>query len=193
MRGTKRERIIRVLLNDPKQDLTKYRVSKLSDISIGWTMEYLGKLEKMAFIEYTEIIDKKGLFSHWVSISRRPRSFDFFVNRPDAMLKRTKLEYALTTYRAETLVNHYLFPSRTDLYINYEDLQKWKELIVDKNNGLVGKGNLRLQIYDDHVFYRKFKRKGLWLASIPQIMHDLKKEGGVCGEAFDMMVDKYVR
>ena len=48
-------------------------------------------------------------------------------------------------------------------------------------------------IYDEHVFYKKKKINSLWVASIPQIMVDLLKEGGVCLEAYEMMVKKYVR
>ena len=103
------------------------------------------------------------------------------------------MKYALTTYKAENLVNHFLFPSRTDLYIRSDDLRDWKRLITEEHKGFFGKGNLRLLVYDEHVFYNMKKRKGLWTVSIPQIMHDLKKEGGVCGEAYDMMVMKYVR
>ena len=193
MRGTKRERILRVLLNHGHERMTKYRVSKEADVSIGWTMEFLKKLDKMGLIKKMSIKDTEDIFEYWVSISRNPRSYDFFVNKSDALLKKTNMKYALTTYKAENLVNHFLFPSRTDLYIRSDDLRDWKRLITEEHKGFFGKGNLRLLVYDEHVFYNMKKRKGLWTVSIPQIMHDLKKEGGVCGEAYDMMVMKFVR
>ncbi len=191
MRGAKRERIIRVLLNEPDGSLTKYRVSKLSETSIGWTMEYLKELETSKFIRATKVLKKEKLLDHWFSITQKPKHYDFFVQSPKEFLRGVKLDYALTTYMAENLLNHYLFPSRVDLYIMEEDLLKWKDKI--SQNGLVGKGNLRLLIYDEHSMYKKKKIDGLWVASVPQVMIDLRLEGGVCQEAYDMMVEKYVR
>jgi hypothetical protein len=191
MHGEKRERIIRVLLNDPEGNLTKYRIAKLSECSTSWTIEYLQNLQKKRLIKGTKVVKIKKLIELWESISRRPLRYDFFVDSPSNFLKKIDLDYALTTYFAENLLNHYLFPSRADLYVIKEDLIKWKDKIMKK--GLVGKGNLRLLLYDPHVLYKKRKIKGLWVASIPQVLLDLNKEGGVCKEAYDIMVEKYVR
>jgi len=191
MRGAKKERIIRILLNDPDGNLTKYRVAKLSETSIGWTMEFLKSLEIAKYVKATQVIDGEQLLDHWFSITHAPKHYDFFVQSPKEFLKKADLEYALTTYAAENLLNHYLFPSRTDLYIREADLLLWKENI--SYNGLVGKGNMRLLVYDDHTMYAKKKLGGLWVASVPQVLIDLRREGGVCMEAYEMMVDKYVR
>jgi hypothetical protein len=48
-------------------------------------------------------------------------------------------------------------------------------------------------VYDDHAMYGKKKINGLWVASVPQVLIDLRREGGVCLEAYEMMVEKYVR
>ncbi len=191
MRGVKRERIIRVLLNSPGGDLTKYRVAKLSGTSIGWTMEYLKSLETNKSIKATRVLKKKQLLDHWFSIAQAPKHYDFFVQSPKEFLEKAGLEYAVTTYAAENLLNHYLFPSRTDVYIRGGELQLWKAKI--NGHGLVGKGNLRLLVYDDHAMYGKKKIDGLWVASVPQVLIDLRREGGVCLEAYEMMVEKYVR
>jgi hypothetical protein len=191
MHGEKRERIIRVILNDPKGSLTKYRIAKLSECSTSWTIEYLHALQKKRLVKGTKVVKIKDLIELWESISRKPIRYDFFVKSPSEFLKNIDIDYALTTYFAENLLNHYLFPSRADLYVIKEDLPKWKDRIVKK--GLVGKGNLRLLVYDPHVLYKKKKIKGLWVASTPQVLLDLKKEGGVCKEAYDIMVKRYVR
>ena len=190
MHGEKRERIIRVLLNDPKGNLTKYRVAKLSECSTSWTIEYLQNLQKKRLVKGTKVVKIKKLIELWESITRRPVRYDFFVDSPSEFLKKIDLDYALTTYFAENLLNNYLFPSRADLYVIKDDLPKWKDKIVKK--GLVGKGNLRLLVYDPHVLYKRRKIKALWVASIPQVLLDLKKEGGVCKEAYEIMVKKYV-
>ncbi len=191
MHGAKRERILRVLLNRPDGTLTKYRIAKLSDSSTSWTIEFLKNLEKEGYVKGTKVVKKKALLEYWVSITRKPVRYEFFVQSPTELLKDVEMEYALTTYMAENLLNHHLFPTRTDIYIHKADLLLWKEKLSEK--GLYGKGNLRLLVGDNHVFYKKSKIKSLWVASIPQVLVDLKIEGGVCEEAYDMMVEKYVR
>jgi hypothetical protein len=190
MYGVKRERILRVLLNHMDQPPTKYRVSKLSDVSTSWTIEYLKVLEDRGFVKGTKVRKPEALLEHWVSIAQRPPYHEFFHGSPTELLKNVDMEYALTTYMAENLLNHYLFPARTDIYILGTDLTKWKDRIIAR--GHFGKGNVRLLLADEHVFYKKRKVKSLWVASIPQVLVDLKKEGGPCEEAFDMMVSKYV-
>ena len=73
----------------------------------------------------------------------------------------------------ETLTQHYLFPSRVDLYIKEEDIQAWHKLLT--KHGLVGKGNIRLLLEDEHVFYSNIKKKGLRIVSIPQLILDFVK------------------
>jgi hypothetical protein len=191
MHGTGRERIIRVLLSQPNGELTKYRVSKLSECSIGWTMEFLKNLERKKLIKKTRVLNVKKTFDYWVSIAYASKHFDFFISDPETFLKGVNLEYVLTTYTAENRLHHYLFPSRTDIYIRPKDFEKWKTAIV-RNRGLVGKGNLRVLVNDEHVFYRKSNVQGLWVASIPQVLLDLRREGGVAFEAYEMMVKRYV-
>lgn len=191
MRGVKRERIIRVLLNEPGGAFTKYRIAKEAEVSIGWTMEYLRSLETAGYIEGTTVVEPGALLEHWAGIARTPDRFDMFHPDPVRFLSAMDLDYALTTYRAENLTNTYLFPSRTDLYVRPEDVGAWKTAIT--RDGLAGKGNLRLLVADGHVFYRKRRTDGLWIVSLPQLLLDLRREGGVCMEAYEMMVGRYVR
>ena len=46
IRGRKRERVLRVLLNEPDGSLTKYKIAKLSECSREWVIEFLRKLEQ---------------------------------------------------------------------------------------------------------------------------------------------------
>ncbi len=191
MHGVKRERIIRVLMNQPNGSLTKYRIAKLSECSTSWTIEFLQNLEKKGYIEGTKVLRLKKLLEYWASIARKSLHYDFFVQSPTDFLRNIDMEYVLTTYLAENLLNHYLFPSRADLYIHREELEQWKKRIIKK--GMVGKGNLRLLLYDPHVFYKKQRIKSFTVASTPQVLVDLRREGGVCLEAYEMLVKKYVR
>ena len=54
----------------------------------------------------------------------------------------------------------------------------------------MGKGNLRLLMDDEHVFYGSFEQKGLKVVSLPQLIVDLFDEGGVCVEAAEMLLKK---
>ncbi|MCK5772830.1 MAG: hypothetical protein KAH57_03505 [Thermoplasmata archaeon] len=190
MKGKKRERIIRVLLNEPDGSLTKYRVAKNAGTSVSWTIEYLRSLEDLGLIVKTKVKDFEGLLNEWFRISKMPRYFDFFINDPKSFLKEVNYEYTLTTYFADTLTNRILFPSRADVYIRKEDFNKWRDSLLEK--GLMGKGNFRLLLGDEHISYNKIKVDGLWIVSKPQLMIDLKREGGVCLQSYEKMVKEYV-
>ncbi|MGQ9552395.1 MAG: hypothetical protein ACUVUE_08220 [Candidatus Bathycorpusculaceae bacterium] len=45
-------------------------------------------------------------------------------------------------------------------------------------------------IADSHVFYGSFKRQGLTIVCIPQLIVDLLEEGGVCTEAAEKLLEK---
>lgn len=187
-RGVLRERVIRVLLNEPEGTLTKYRVAKEAKCSFPWVHELLGKLEALKLVKATKITDYAGLIKYWLEIQTKPTKREYMHKNPLSLIKEAGLPYALTTYQAENLVQHYLFPSRTDIYIKSEDAQKWHETITKE--GLVGKGNLRLLQADEHVFYGSFERQGLTIVSIPQLIVDLLAEDSVCTEAAEMLLEK---
>ncbi len=187
-RGVLREHVIRVLLNEPEGTLTKYRLAKKAECSFSWLHEFLGKLEELGLVKDTHVKDYSGLVNYWLSIKIQPEKQDYMCKDPVSLLKEAELKYALTTYHAENLVQHYLFPSRIDLYIKAEDTEKWHNLILA--GGLVGKGNMRLLITDSHVFYNSFKRQDLSIVSVPQLIVDLLEEGGVCTEAAEKLLEK---
>ncbi len=187
MRGDKRERILRVLLNSSPS--SKNELSKQAECSRQWIILFLKELEKKKLVRGINPTNRKKLFEYWISISKKPKRIrSYMVKEPLQILKKSKLDYALTTYQAENLVQHYLFPSRTDIYIKEADLSKWHKLIT--KNGLYGKGNFRIIIADEHVMYKKRKINGISMVSIPQLIVDLAKEGGPCKEASEMLIEK---
>jgi len=187
-RGTIRERIIRVLLDEPNGSLTKYQLAKKAESSFPWTHELLNKLEYQKFVRGTTVIDFTGLVNYWLQIKTKPEKKEYMHKDPISIIRKARLAYALTTYQAENLVQHYLFPSRIDLYIRKEEAERWHQLLTNK--GLVGKGNVRLLITDPHVFYGSSKRQNLTVVSIPQLIVDLLEEGGVCAEAAEKLIKK---
>ena len=187
-RGTIRERIIRVLLDEPNGALTKYQLAKKAESSYPWAHEFINKLENKKFVRGTTVIDFTGLVNYWLQVKTKPEKKEYLHKDPISIIRKTRLTYALTTYQAESLVQHYLFPSRIDLYIRKEEAERWHQLLTNK--GLVGKGNVRLLITDPHVFYGSSKRQNLTVVSIPQLIVDLLEEGGVCAEAAEKLITK---
>jgi len=187
--------MLRVLLNSrigpTEKRLTKYRITKLAKASIAWVIEFLRNLERQGLVEGTRVKDYHGLVEMWKGIRVEPDVREYMVRDVLDILKKTDMKYALTTYAAENLVQRYLFPSRTDFYIKTEDLPKWHSLLAGK--GLVGKGNVRLLITDEHVFYNSSVRDGMTVVSIPQLIVDLMVEGTVGGEAADMLLEKEMK
>jgi hypothetical protein len=189
-RGIKNERIFRILLCNVEGTLTKYRIAKLSGAQQIQVTLLLRRLEESRLVLGTRVIDPKGLLLRW---SRLPIPYDSqSYMLPDVMriLKNVKLDYGLTTYRAESMVNRYLFPSRTDFYIRPGDLQEWHDLLV-REGALVGGGNVRLRWYDDQVLYDSFSMEGYRIVTIPQLIVDLLREGSSATEAANMMMEKY--
>ncbi len=188
----KSKRIILELLHNPDDNLTLYRLGKLTDTNISWVIFFIKKLENKKLVKKTKVIDFSGLIDYYLLLDiKKPKFFEFQLTEPLEYLKSVAKVYALTTFAAENLTSHHLFPSRTDLYVKSEDIDGWKKELFEK--GLIGKGNLRLILaIDDYLFKFTQEVKNLKLVSIPLLLIDLKREGGVCLEAYDYLVKKYV-
>lgn len=191
MRGKVRDRILRVLANNPYGNISKYEIAKQAGATYPWVREFLLKLEEMGLVKGTKVLDYPAFLRYWQSVYIKHKYREYMVKEPLKCLKSSKLSYALTTYQAENLIQSYLFPSRTDVYIKEEDWKQWHDAISKK--GLVGKGNMRLLLSDEHVFYKSFEKDGLKVVSIPQLIVDLMIEGGVCVEAADLLIKKMIK
>lgn len=188
MKGKKQERIIRILLKTPDGSLSIYRIAKEANCSHVWVIKFLRKLEQKNLIEKTKVKDIKNMFFNWLEINKYPLYREYNIQNPIKLLEKTKLKYALTTYYAESFTQHYLFPSRVDIYIQEQDFSEWHKLLT--KNGLVGKGNMRLLLDDEHVFYSNIRKKGLRIVSTPQLILDLLREEGVAIEAAQMLMKR---
>lgn len=187
-RGLIRERVLRILLNNPSGDLTKYRLAKMVDGAYSWVHDFLKELENKGLIKKTKVVNYTKLVFLWRGFQVVPEKRDYMVRNPIEILRFAKLKYALTTYQAENLVQKYLFPSRIDFYIDPKDKEKWHKILIE--DGLVGRGNTRILIGDIHVFYNSSEKEGLKIVSPPQLVVDLLQEGGPCHEAAEMLMEK---
>ncbi|MBI2148197.1 hypothetical protein HYU23_00805 [Candidatus Woesearchaeota archaeon] len=185
MKEKVKERIIKVLLTN--KGLTKYKVAMLANASFGWTHEFLNNLEKLKLIKDTKVTNIQELFNYWVNNHKKPKYREYMIQNPLEILKNIKLDYAITTYYAENVLQRFLFPSRLDIYIKEEDLEKWHKLLTNK--GLYGKGNVRILLSDSGLF-KSQKINNLKIVCLPQLILDLKLEGGPCEEAAEMLLGK---
>ncbi|MBS3138688.1 hypothetical protein J4207_03210 [Candidatus Woesearchaeota archaeon] len=188
MRGLKRERILRVLLTEPKP-LSKNALSKKAQCTRQWVILFLRDLEKKRLVKGTHVINPIGLMKYWLTIHKKPKKYrEYMIKEPLGLLRKTKQDYALTTYQAENIVQHHLFPSRIDMYIKEEDVQTWHSFLLKE--GLYGRGNVRIIGADEHTMYGKRKLNGLFIVSLPQLIIDLLTEGGPAAEAAEMLLSK---
>lgn len=184
-----KESVLRILLNNPDGSLSKYALAKLSKTSFSWTHDILKCLEDKKLIKKTKVLNFRNLFNYWLNIHKKPKVMVYSIQDPIKILKKTKMDYALTTYMAENLIQNHLFTSRIDIYIKEKDLKKWHALLC--REGLYGGGNFRIFVGDNNVFYNQNTIKSLKVVSIPQLILDLFVEGGICVEAAEMLLKRY--
>jgi len=190
MKGDKRERIIRIILDMPDGSLTAYRIHIKAECSEQWTGSYLKKLENMNLIKKTKVTNIYGLFEHWLRI-RSPLQFaEYHLQKdPLTIIKNSNLSYALTTYQADNLIHRYLFPTRTDIYVLKDELNLWRNTLL--SHGLIGAGNTRIIIADPHLIKNSIKQKGYFIVSKSQLICDLFMEGGVALDAANLLIRKW--
>ena len=190
MKGDKRERIIRILLDYPDGSLTAYRIHIKAECSEQWASSYIKKLEKINLIKKTKVINIYGLFEHWLKIRPPLEYAEYHLQKdPLVVIKKSNLSYALTTYQADNIVHRYLFPTRTDFYIIKDDLNSWHKTLI--SNGLIGAGNTRIIIADPHLIKNSIKKNGYNIVTKPQLICDLFMEGGVAVDAANLLLRKW--
>lgn len=192
-RNIKQLRIIRTLLDNPMGTLTKYRIAKMAGCSIPRVIQVIHKLEQQKLVTGTTIIDLNKLIDYYIKINtHKLKKYYYHLSNPMDFFKKIKLDYAFTTYVAENLINHHLFPNKFELYVSKKDIIAWMKLL--KDNALIGKGNLALIVLEDERILDESKKIDNYnVVSIPQLLIDLKREGGVCIEAYNILLNKYVR
>jgi hypothetical protein len=188
-RGFSKERIIRVLLNHSGGKLTKYRVAQLAETSESWTRQYTEQLEEQDVISETEVTNPSELYQIWLEQRIQPNQVEVSLQQPMELLADTDSQYGLTTYQAENLHQGFLFTSTTDFYVSSAEVDDWLAVVEEK--GLLGGGNTRIRVLDDHVFYNQQEVDGFSTVSIPQLVVDLLSEGGPCEEAARKLLDSY--
>lgn len=188
-RGFKKERLHRVLLNHPDGELSRYAVAERADVSTSWAYDYLDRLASEGLVEETTVLDPPALYERWRETRIQPNVARVSLQRPLDRIRKTGLDYALTTDEAEQVHQGFLFPSTTALYVREHDVEKWLDLV--EREGFVGGGNTELRATDEHVFYNARTVENVTTVSIPQLIVDLLDEGGPAVEAGSRLLDRY--
>ena len=188
-RGFKKERLHRVLLNHANGELSRYEIAKQADVSTSWTYEYLDKLGQEGLIEDTKLRKPQAIYEHWIETRIEPNAVRVSLQQPLERIRKSNLEYALTTAEAEQVHQGFLFASTTAIYVGEADIEAWLDLVAEK--GLVGGGNTELRATDEHVFYNAQTVDGITTVSVPQLIIDLLDEDGPAAEAGNRLLKKY--
>jgi hypothetical protein len=146
-------------------------------------------LQDKRIIKGSDVIEPERLFGIWAQRRTSTRFREYHIQDQLNTIKNAKLDFALTTYYAEQLLGDYLFPRYIDLYIHEEDANDWHRYLSQK--GYVGKGNVRILLGDDHVFWETNDRTALKTVSVQQLIVDLLREGAVCVEAAELLIEGY--
>jgi len=189
LRGRKVERLYRILLTTQKNKLTWYRIAKLGDVSYGWAHRILNDLQEKEIIEKGVVKKPHDLFEIWSGRKTLGLYREYHIQMPQKVLKDANMKYALTTYFAEQLIGNYLFPRKYDLYILPEDAHDWHIYLAE--NGYVGKGNVRIILSDEHVFWDGKTVENWPVVSLQQLIVDLLREGAECTEAADILISRF--
>lgn len=185
-RGIKTERILRVLLNHPHGEYTQYQIAKEADVSESWCRSLLDRYDERGYLTDTTVHKPRALFDEWLESRVTPRTVSVAFQAPLDTLTASDLPYALTTSYAENLTQGLLFQSTADAYIQPADGEAWLEIIREK--GLLGGGNTRLRVTDEHVFYEARELDGYTIVSPAQLIVDLLAEDGPAVQAADDLI-----
>jgi len=187
--GMKVERIYRILLSIPYKKRTWYRIAKDADADYHWTTNILKELQGLGVVDGSKVNRPQDLFTIWANRPTPTHYREYHLQEPLNTIKGAEYDFAVTTYYAEQLVGDYLFPRYMDIYIRKKDANRWHELLI--KNGYVGKGNIRLLLADEHVFWSANEHHPIKIVSIQQLIVDLLREGGVCTEAAELLMERF--
>ena len=186
VRGDKQERMLRILLSRTQPKRTWYSIAKEAESSYGSAHRFLSELSKKGFIDKAGVRDPSSLFRYWATRKDKRLFREYHVQNPDAVLRDMDMDYLLTGYFAEGLVGGYLFPRFREFYVMAKNAKEWDSTLMTK--GVAGRGNVKVILADDHVFYERQEIEGWPVVSVQQLIVDLMRTGAECAEAADLLI-----
>jgi hypothetical protein len=193
-------RVVRVFLVDPEREWSILGLSKEAQTGYGHTYRVVKTLLRMGLCRKTEanrvvVVNASELLTRWASYYDfallnkinayyfLDEDFDGFVRKLAAVGERD-LRYALTLQAGAALVAPYVRPANIHLYVKPETLGEWQ-----KHLGLqlteMGGNVFLVEPYDEGVFYKVQRLKGVWVVSNVQLyvdLHNYPARGREAGE-----------
>jgi hypothetical protein len=154
-----------------------------------WTYNVIKELEKIGYMSEGIIVDVSGMFELWKKRPNTSKIIEYHIQDVDNFVMNVSLDYAATTYYAENRLGQYILPRILELYVHEYDIKKWHDQIMEI--GYLGKGNLKINVSDEHIFWHKKRMEGLTIVSIQQVIVDLLREGGITIEAAENLIERY--
>lgn len=181
-------RIVRVLLVNPKQEWSILGISKEVRTGYGHTFRVVKTLLRMSLCRQTEtnrvVVANPGeLLTRWAgyydfSLLNKVNAYysleadlDDFIKRLSAASEHG-LKYALTLQAGASSVTPYVRPVNVHLYVDPEKLDSWQEFLRLQLTELGGNIFL-VEPYDDGVFYKVQRARGINVVSNVQLYIDL--------------------
>jgi hypothetical protein len=181
-------RIVRVLLVNPKQEWSILGISKEARTGYGHTFRVVKTLLRMSLCRQTEtnrvVVANPGeLLTRWAgyydfSLLNKVNAYysleadlDDFIKRLSAASEHD-LKYALTLQAGASSITPYVRPVNVHLYVDPEKLDSWQEFLRLQLTELGGNIFL-VEPYDDGVFYKVQRARGINVVSNVQLYVDL--------------------
>ena len=191
-RNVKNVRIVKRLLERPDGTWTKYSLAKASGCTRQWVIQLIRKMEELGLVMGTKVKDPMGLIRYGAKATPKPlKVLNIFHTEPIEFVRKHTDRYAFTTYSAENMVTHHLFPHRYDVYLDMDTMHRVYERTFIE--GWLGMGNTRLIVPVDETIVDDVRLvDDVRVVGMGQLMIDLVKEGGVAEEAVQEMVRRDV-
>jgi hypothetical protein len=181
-------RIVRTLLVDPKHDWSILGLSKEAKTGYGHTFRVVKTLLRMGLCRETEtnriVVANAGeLLTRWAgyynfALSNKVNPYysleadlDSFTTRLSALGKHG-LRYALTLQAGASFIMPYVRPVNIHLYVDPKEVDSFKGLLGLQLTELGGNVFL-VEPYDDGVFYKAQRVRGIDVVSSVQLYVDL--------------------
>lgn len=207
-----RDRILRFLLGTTARNVqlplnyappvtSRFELSIRADAAHNWVYSTLRVLEENGWIKTEDglrLLDAPAVYRWWKGVRTRPTVHGLQVAEPhralNALMHDTKIPVAVTTYYAENVYQGHLFPRRLDCYVRARDVDRARAMLVENLDAKIGGLNFRLMVGDDRLLDESLRMAADSIATdyapFPQVVLDLMSEGGSCGEAAEMLVEK---
>ena len=96
-RGYKKERLHRVLLNHPAEELSRYEITQRAKVSKGWAYDYFDQLESKGLLQNSTVTDPEALYHHWLETRIEPNTVRVSFQQPLSQIRDAGLDYLVIT------------------------------------------------------------------------------------------------